>query len=157
DKLIEVHGGGDLRPGGNLGALELRASRGIAGHDLSAQLVHHLGRKPGNGRVLPGAALLLEFLAERRNRRPITACRPLRNHGQARLHRLGASETRGGDEAGGTGEHGAATDLVHWLLPSFRKKRDRRGLYGALPPSSTSRALTSFSEPNDRAGPNVDG
>src|SRR5215813_14426276 len=113
DEGVEVHGSRDLRPSGNLRALELRTGRWITGHDLGAQLVHHLGGKSGNGRVLPGAALLLEFLAKRGYRRPITARRPLRNYGQSRLHGLGPRETRGGDEAGGTGEHGTAADTVH--------------------------------------------
>jgi hypothetical protein len=77
DEGVEVHSGGDLRPSGNLRALELRTGRWITGHDLGAQLVHHLGCEPGHGRVLPSATLLLEFLAERRYGRPVTARRPL--------------------------------------------------------------------------------
>src|SRR5215475_9243375 len=110
DQRVEVDGGGNLRPGGNLRALELRTGGRITGHDLGAQLVHHLGGEPGNGRMLPGAALLLEFLAERGYRRTITARRPLRDYRQSRLHGLRPRETRGGEQAGGTGEHGTAAD-----------------------------------------------
>ncbi|MGY4294739.1 hypothetical protein ACVWXN_002834 [Bradyrhizobium sp. i1.4.4] len=95
DEGVEIDGRGDLRPGRNLGALELRTGRRIAGDDLSAQLVHHLGGEAGDGRVLPDAAFLLEFLAECGDRRPIAACGPLRDRGQARLGRaLRAGECR---------------------------------------------------------------
>ena len=87
DNGVKIDGRGNLRPGRNLGALELRAGRRIAGDDLGAQLVHHLGGEAGDGRVLPNAALLLEFLAERRDRSSIAACGPLRDCGQARFDR----------------------------------------------------------------------
>ncbi|MGY3467688.1 hypothetical protein ACVW0I_004559 [Bradyrhizobium sp. LM6.11] len=77
NKGVEIDGWGNLRPGCNLGTFELRTGRWIAGHDLSAQLVHHLGGESGDWRVLPNPALLLEFLAERRDGRPVATCGPL--------------------------------------------------------------------------------
>ena len=126
NERVEVHGGRDLRPGGNLRALELRTGWWITGHDLGAQLVHHLGGEPRNGRVLPGPALLLEFLAERRDGRPVTAGRPLGDHGQARLWTLGAGMARGGKQTGGTGEHGTTANFVHCSVSSYGAARDRR-------------------------------
>jgi hypothetical protein len=113
DQFIETHGRGDLRPGRNLGSLELRTGRRIAGHDLGTQLVHHFGGEAGDGRVLPNPALLLEFLAERRDRRPIAAGRPLRDGGQARLDRaLRAGERRQRERGCGSSEQ--TTPCDHW-------------------------------------------
>src|SRR5262245_59061095 len=148
DEGVEVHGSRDLRPSGNLRALELRAGRWITGHDLGAQLVHHLGCKPRNGRMLPSATLLLEFLAERRYGCPVAARRPLRDHGQARLHSLGAGETRDGKHAGGgAGEYSAAANMIHWFVPFVLAERVNEEAGALCPPSSISGAVTSLSDP----------
>ncbi len=47
DDGIEVHRRRDLRPGGDFRSLELRGGGRVAGDDVGAQLVHHLG--PGTG------------------------------------------------------------------------------------------------------------
>src|SRR5215471_3477239 len=155
DEGVEVHGSRDLRPSGNLRALELRTGRWITGHDLGAQLVHHLGCKPWNGRMLPSAALLLEFLAERRYGCSVAARRPLRDHGQARLHSLGAGETRGGKEAGGAREYSAAAKMIHWFVPFVLTERVIEEAGALCPPSSICGAVTSLSGPAVWAALNV--
>src|SRR5262249_60125979 len=103
DKGVEIDGRGNLRPGRNLRALELRTGRRIAGDDLSTELVHHLRGEAGDGRVLPDPTLLLEFLAECRDSRPIAACGPLRDGGQARFYpAFCARESRQGERASGS-------------------------------------------------------
>ena len=76
--------------------------------------------------MLPGPALLLKFLAERSYGRPVTAGRPLRDHGQARLWTLGAGVTRCCKRTGGTGEHGTTANFVHCSVSSYGGARDRR-------------------------------
>ena len=69
--------------------------------------------KPGTGECCQIAALLLEFLAERRDGRPIAACGPLRDGGQARLDRaLRAGERRQCERGRGSSEQ--TTPCDHW-------------------------------------------
>jgi len=90
----DIDGRRDLRPGGNLGPLELRNRGRIPGHDLRPQLVHHIRSEARHGIMLPDSATVLEQFAERRDRRAIAAGGPLRDGGDARLGALGEGKPR---------------------------------------------------------------
>src|SRR5580698_2429654 len=114
---IEVHHRADLRPGGDLGAFELRGGGWIAGDDLRAQLVHHLGGEAGLRIVFPYPAFLLEPLAERCDGKAVAAGAPLRDHGDLGLRTLGARNARRGEDRCTASKQASAADDRHGSLP----------------------------------------
>ena len=115
---IEVDGRRDLAPRGDLRSFELRGGGRIAGDDVGAQLVHHLGGEAGHRAVLPDAAFLLEPLAKPGDRRTVAAGRPLRDERHARLGlRPGHCRDAGHrGHAGGAGQE-IAPSCEHSVLP----------------------------------------